>query len=177
MDVSEFWDIVETANDKAMVEKLLRLPPQDIIEFESLLREKIIESNNYSIMAALKIISGSVSDDAYLYFRCWLIGKGRKAFEHVLQNADSIVDVLQDGEEPENEALLYIATKAYEMKTGKKEDSSFPRSVCISRGLDYDFSAPPTKGTDFTDEQLPTISPKLWKRFRPRGGGRTPPTP
>ena len=61
--------------------------------------------------------------------------------------------------------LLYVPTKAYEIKTGETEDSSFPRDTCISKGLDYDFNAPPTKGTDFSDEDLPAICPRLWERF------------
>jgi hypothetical protein len=51
------------------------------------------------------------------------------------------------------------------MKTGKKKDDSFPRNVCIANGLDYDFNAPPTKGTDFREEGLPARCPRLWKRF------------
>jgi hypothetical protein len=60
---------------------------------------------------------------------------------------------------------MYVATKAYSLKTGKKEDETFPRDTAISMGLDYDFGAPPTKGNDWTEDQLPSLLPKLWAKF------------
>jgi len=168
MSIDEFWSLVGSGDKDTIIRALSRLSQQDIIDFEFLLRERIIECDYYDLIAALKIICGGVSDDSYLYFRCWLIGKGRRIFESALRQADSISDALGDTEMPDFEALLYVATEAYEMKTGKKEDSTFPRAVCLARGLDYDCYAPPTKGTDFRDEELPTRCPRLWKRWGPR---------
>jgi len=165
MSIDEFWTIIESADERTIVNTLYRLSQKDIIDFERHLRERIIECDHYHIVAAFKIIDGYVTDDPYLYFRCWLISKGRNAFENALQNADTISDVLGDGESPDCEGLLYVATRAYEIKTGKSENDSFPRTICQSEGLDYDFNAPPTKGTDFRDEDLPAICPRLWKRF------------
>jgi len=165
MNIDEFWNIVGSADKDTIIRRLSKLSQQDIIDFECLLRERIIECDNYDLIAALKIISGGVSDDSYLYLRCWLIGKGRRIFESALRQADSISDALGDAEVPDFEGLLYVATKAYEINTGKKEDSTFPRGVCLARGLDYDFHAPPTKGTDFRDDELPRRCPRLWKRF------------
>ena|SRR5262245_4200691 len=165
MSIDEFWKIIEGADDDIMVDMLCKLSRQDIVEFERHLRERIIECDNYNVIAALKIINGGVTDDTYLYFRCWLIAKGRRAFENALQNADSISDVLEDKEMPDCEGLLYLATRAFEIKTGRAEDASFPRDTCISQGLDYDFNAPPTKGTDFSDKDLPELCPRLWERF------------
>jgi Protein of unknown function (DUF4240) len=135
MNIDEFWNIVGSADKDTIIRRLSKLSQQDIIDFECLLRERIIECDNYDLIAALKIISGGVSDDSYLYLRCWLIGKGRRIFESALRQADSISDALGDAEVPDFEGLLYVATKAYEIKTGKKEDSTFPRSVCLARGL------------------------------------------
>jgi hypothetical protein len=136
MNVEEFWNLVERADKSILVSTLSKLSQQDIIDFEYLLRERIIACDRNDLVAALKIIDGSVSDDSYLYFRCWLIGKGRRAFEAALRSADSISDVLGN-EEPDCEALLYVATKAYKIRTGKEsEDDSFPRDICISKGLD-----------------------------------------
>jgi len=53
---------------------------EQIIEFEIIFRRLIIEVDEFKIMGAQKIIEGYVSDDSYLYFRCWLIGKGEKIY-------------------------------------------------------------------------------------------------
>ena len=63
------------------------------------------------------------------------------------------------------EELLYVATKAFEQRTGKtEEDDTFPRNVASAQGLDYDLGSE-TKGEDWTESQLPKLLPKLWKKF------------
>lgn len=176
MDKKEFWQLLEAAKDKAkgsqtlqeqtLIASLAQHSPEQIIEFECILRECLIEADHFNIMAAQKILNGYVTDDSYLYFRCWLIGQGEKVFLEALRDADTLAKV---AEEPysEFEALLYVATKAYEKHTGKKEEDnedSFPREVARTRGLDYDSSSE-TKGDDWAENQLPKMLPKLWKKF------------
>jgi hypothetical protein len=116
-------------------------------------------------MAAEKIIDGSVTDDSYIYFRCWLVAQGEKVFTEAVRNPDSLADVPAVDMFVEFEPLLYVATEAYKIRTGmKEEDASFPRDKASERGLNYD-SGSETKGTDWTPEQLPTLLPKLWNKF------------
>ena len=147
-----------------LTKDLEQYEPAQIIEFECLLRQRILAADDFKVMAAQKIIQGSVSDDSYLYFRCWLIGKGEHAFTKALHNHDSLADIDTQGEYPDFESLLYVATQAYHHKTGKQEeDESFPRDMAIERGLTYDFETE-TKGEDWTEEQLPTLLPNLWAK-------------
>ncbi|MBC6697234.1 DUF4240 domain-containing protein [Hymenobacter puniceus] len=115
-------------------------------------------------MAAQKVIDGYVSDDPYLYFRCWLIGQGEAVFTNTFQHPNTLAAVI---EEPyrDFEELLYVATTAFEQCTGKtEEDDTFPRQVAAARGLSYDFGSE-TKGEDWTENQLPKMLPKLWEKF------------
>ena len=176
MDKSEFWKIIEYSiansdydkleQEKIIVEKLSSYNAEQIIEFEMIFRQLIIEADEFKIMGAQKIIEGYVSDDSYLYFRCWLIGKGEKVYTETLKNPEYLAENISKDEETNFEGLMYVATSAYKIKTGKKEeDESFPRDVAIEKGLDYDFGAPPTKGIDWKEEELPKTYPKLWKVF------------
>lgn len=176
MDKTEFWKIVEysiaksnndkSEQEKVIIEKLITYSPKQIIEFELIFRQLIIEADDYKIMGAQKIIAGYVSDDSYLYFRCWLIGKGEKIFTETLKNPEFLSENINQGEESYFEELMYVATNAFKIKTGKKEeDESFPRNIAIAKGLDYDFGAPPTKGVDWKEEELPKTYPKLWDKF------------
>lgn len=176
MDENEFWKIIEYSiaksnlekpkQEKVIIEKLSTYNPEQIIEFEIILRQLIIEADDFKIMGAEKIIEGSVSDDSYLYFRCWLIGKGEKVFKETLKNPDFLSDNINRNEHSNFEELMYVATMAFKIKTGKKvEDISFPRDVAIGKGFDYDFGEPPTKGIDWKEDELPKIYPKLWKIF------------
>ncbi|MGH2666745.1 DUF4240 domain-containing protein [Flavobacterium sp.] len=176
MDKTEFWKIIEysiaksnenkSEKEKVIIEKLATYKPEQIIEFELIFRQLIIEADDYKIMGAQKIIEGYVSDDSYLYFRCWLIGKGEKIYTETLKNPEFLSENINQGEEAYFEELMYVATNAFKIKTGKKdEDENFPRDIAIGKGLDYDFGAPPTKGVDWKEEELPKTYPKLWAKF------------
>ena len=176
MDKTEFWKIIEysiaksnnekSEQEKVIIEKLATYNPEQIIEFEIIFRQVIIEADDFKIMGAQKIIEGYVSDDSYLYFRCWLIGKGERIYTETLKNPEFLAENINKDEEFYFEELMYVATTAFKMKTGKKEeDESFPRDIAIGRGLDYDFGVPPTKGVDWKEEELPKNYPKLWKKF------------
>ncbi len=175
MNKEEFWRVIDFANQQAkgdeqlfenlVVQSLSHYSPEGIIEFECLLAQQLLDADDFKIMAAQKIIEGSITDDSYLYFRCWLICQGRKVFEETLRNPDSLATIDTEGIVAEFEPLLYYSTQAYENKTGKREeDESFPRSVASARGLSYD-SATETKGEDWTEEQLPALLPKLWAKY------------
>jgi len=176
MDKTEFWKIIEysiaksndvkSEQEKIIIEKLATYSPEQIIEFEMIFRQLIIDADDYKIMGAQKIIEGYVSDDSYLYFRCWLIGKGENIYTETLKNPEFLSENVNKGEEASFEELMYVATTAFKMRTGKKEETeSFPRDIAIAKGLDYNFGAPPTKGIDWKEEELPKTYPKLWEKF------------
>ncbi|MDF7812841.1 DUF4240 domain-containing protein [Hymenobacter sp. YC55] len=177
MDNNEFWWLIDKAKEKSkgnrtlqeqlLISSLTECLLDEIVEFECILREYLIEADDFKIIAAQKIIDGYVIDDPYLYFRCWLIGQGREVFMSALHDPDTLADVMDEPYQ-DFEELLYVATAAYEQRTGKKENDDkedvFPRGVASARGLDYDFGSF-TKGDDWTEEQLPTMFPRLWAKF------------
>lgn len=173
MNEKTFWEIIRNAlinsngnqDEQGEIIKslLIKQAPEDIIDFERILHRKIIESDNFKVMAAAKIINGWVSDDSYLYFRCWLIGKGKMVFEQALEKPDCLSQHISEDEDADFERLLYVSAEAYLEKTGDEE--VVPGDICCSEGLDYDFNPPPTKGEDWTEEDLPKICPNLWKMF------------
>jgi hypothetical protein len=176
MDKQEFWKLIDhsfnysrgdqSQQESFLTETLMRdYSLEQIIEFEIILRQLLLEADDYKVMAAQKIIQGSVTDDSYLYFRGWLIGQGEKTFTETINNPDYLASSIDKNVDTEFELLLYVATTAYQNKTGKDEDETFPREVAISKGLDYDFEVPPTKGTDWKSEDLPKLYPKLWEMF------------
>jgi hypothetical protein len=138
----------------------------DIIDFEIILRTLLDDLDDYRIVAAQKIMAGMVSDDSYLYFRCWIIGNGRDFFEKVLQVPDFITDRIDAFDFPSFESLLYISTQAFHDKTGREEDEAFPRSIASKRGLDYDFGPLKTKGSVLSENEAKSLYPRLWAYCR-----------
>ncbi|WP_160714905.1 DUF4240 domain-containing protein [Chitinophaga solisilvae] len=172
MEKETFWKIMETASTAAEEEKAGKITQlltscslEDITDFEIILREAIIELDDFSIMGILKVMTGRVSDDAYVYFRCWLISQGKAVVETARTQPDNLAAIVHENTYPDFEELLYVADDAYLQKSGLTEEEAednLPRNVAYERGLDYDFEAPPTKGIQWTADDLPRLYPKLW---------------
>ncbi len=171
-----FWKLMDDAvktspgNDeskqKYLEAALKKLPANEINAFEFGFRKVIIDADDFKIMAAQKIIEGGVTDDSYLYFRCWLAGQGKTVYTETLNNPEYLADVVKKGDKCQFEELMNVSTHAYSAVTGKDEDESFPRELAYGRGLDYDLGAPVTKGKDWKENELPGLYPKLWAKFK-----------
>lgn len=181
MDTSSFWKIMDYAFTKArfdntlraqtILDQLTKLTPAQIQEFEIIFQQMNLKANTWNNMAAQTIIEGGSSDDRFYYFRCWLISLGRHNFEEVLKDPDYLagIDIPVNKEHNDGEALfeelIPLSDRAYSIVTGKhSEDSSFPRALAQKKGLFYD-SDGETKGKKWTDQELPNIAPKLYKKF------------
>lgn len=174
MDQKSFWEIIELYKEdiksetkKNAVEKLAEFDKSEIIDFEIMLRQLLDKLDNFNVVAAQKIIMGIVSDDSYLYFRCWIISNGHPFFNQVLKNSDIIAEHLSNSELPSSEDLLYLSTEAFTKKIGSiEEDDSFPRSIAIAKGYDYDFGPARTKGMRIAEKEFPNSFPRLWQYCR-----------
>jgi hypothetical protein len=101
-------------------------------------------------------MNGGCSDDGFDYFIGWLIGMGKKHYEAALANPEASANgVDPDDGEFENEAVYYVASQAYEAKTGKTDY--------------YETIAPKVErelvGELFDEDTVDELYPKLAKRF------------
>lgn len=176
MDEPSFWKMIEATSVRSSIDtdqlasileqQLSKMSRTEVIDFEIILREKIFEADHFNVMVAQKIIDGYVSDDSYLYFRCWLISLGKEAFYGTIKSTDYLAGIINKDITPEFENLLYITTSAFSKITNKEEDDSFPRNIAADKGLNYDALGLETKGEDWTEEDLPKRAPKLFNMFR-----------
>jgi hypothetical protein len=179
MDDKEFWKIIDYSfnasggdlerQSEIISAKLSDYNPEEIINYEIIFTKKLIEANDYKIIAVNHIVDSPVSDDGFLYFRCWLISLGQKTFEQTIKTPDYLAQVIDRGIVPDFESMLYVSTTAYKNKTGKKEeDDTFPRNVTFSKGLTYETYAgggAKITGKDWKESELPKLYPKLWAKF------------
>ena len=168
MDNNEFWRRIELAKEEAggakdmesaqqqaefLTGKLATLPPDEIIAFENLFRQKMRQAYRWDLWGAAYVINGGCSDDGFEYFRAWLIGQGRKVFEAALANPDSLARIVS--EEIECEDLLHCAFRAHQQRT----DHPIPQSR-----LDWRALTDPV-GQRWDDADLEDRLPKLTRRF------------
>ncbi|GGZ09993.1 DUF4240 domain-containing protein [Streptomyces poonensis] len=171
MDETEFWELVDSTREASggdpeehadlLVERLVQLDPDAVLDFARHFESRYNRAYTWELWGAAAVLLDGASDDAFDFFRCWLIGQGREVFEHAVHDPDSLADLLDDFDEEfdgDGEELGYAADEAYEQLTG---------TVAPDLGIP---SAPPEpQGTalDFEDDSvLAERYPKLWERFR-----------
>lgn len=128
MDENEFWRVIglfnwkRTGDDDAVlkpaVKELAKKSPEEIAAFEEIMSKKLYALD--AMAHAKRIGKGAYVDgrqhfsvDAFLYARCCVVANGREFFESVL------ADPAEFPEDMDFEALLELASTAYELKMGK----------------------------------------------------------
>tara|TARA_R110002124_G_scaffold77590_1_gene207849 strand:- start:49 stop:495 length:447 start_codon:yes stop_codon:yes gene_type:complete len=131
MKEATFWLIIsllnwsEAGNDDAVIEpavaELSKMSEAQILGFSELLAEKLYALD--TLRHAKEIGEDAYikpeeyfSADLFLYARCVVVANGKELYEQVL------IDPQVFPKDLEFEALLYIASTAYERKTGKELD-------------------------------------------------------
>lgn len=169
MTIETFWDMIEKSRCDAdgdcdqialdLTARLEKLEPTEIISFHDHLWECLSRADRSNILAVAYIIHGGCSDDAFTYFRGWLVTQGRTFFEQVLAKPETAADgVREDGndEEVECEAILYVAWQAYQNQTGEEIPQDEAPDESSEEG-DW--------GEAWQEEDLEKMYPELCKRF------------
>jgi hypothetical protein len=138
MDEAVFWDVLEetraAAEDAAdhcqrLADRLACFKAGDISKFNKILHTKINKANRHDIWAVAYIIRGGCGDDAFEYFRAWLVLQGKEAFERALANTEVVADLVEKGIDPQAEELLYAAQEAYQDVKGEDlPKSAYPKA-------------------------------------------------
>jgi hypothetical protein len=152
MYLKRFWDIIascrfdpQTVDDwnVALFERLSRLTSEEILEFDRLFDELAYAAYQVDLWGAAYLINGGASDDGFYYFRCWLIGMGKRSYENGFADPGSLADLAVPGIDAEAE-FCAEAEKAWEQVTGKP-DTEYPLVLPARhdggtlRGEDWDF--------------------------------------
>ena len=134
---------------KALRASLERKPKDAVEEFSSHLAAEINKANTWDLWGAAYLLKGGCSDDAFLYFRSWLLTRGRQPFEDSLRDPETLVSLVLRGQvdDFECEEVLSIASTVYEGRFGE------------SLALDIDQGEP--TGRPWKETDLPTRLPRL----------------
>lgn len=158
----QFWGLIDqaragklaSASPEQLHKLLSRLSEDEVLGFGHTFYEKLCDLNQWRLWAAGYVIAGGMSDDSFHYFRSWIIGKGRDAFEVAMKNPDELGPFV-DNNEVDNELLEYVAVKVLEQR-GVTED---PRDRSDRRADDQ-----PT-GEPFEEDTVAAAFPKLAALF------------
>jgi hypothetical protein len=162
MTNERFWALIDQARagssasapPKQLTKVLERLDDQEILEFGHKFYEQLCELNLWDVWAAGFVIAGGMGDDSFHYFRSWIIGKGKTAFDLALSDPDQLGTLIDD-REVDNELLEYVAIEVLNHR-GIEED---PRERSVRSPDDE------PKGEPFQEETVARRFPKLAVRF------------
>jgi len=172
MTVNDFWQLIETAravqthpshlNEAiAKLEDLLEdWSPQEMESFEKILREELqalfrseivelylILENDFHEQNGRIVFNPYVSEDSFLYFRCWLILQGEACCRDIVSNPENILKFGVDISNTWGEGLLYVADNAYARHHGNDDGFAIRDAVSFAHPeLDYDFGGYKMKG-------------------------------
>jgi hypothetical protein len=176
VDVDEFWATVDAsrtdvdADDPeaaaegqvaALREELRALDVKQLLVFQRQLNEQSARANDWRVWAAGYLAAGGMSDDAFDYFRLWLVMQGRQAFERVLGDPDQLADLSWDEEGAAfdvGETLGYLVAEVL-----------VDRGVNPGEALVTATGAGEPAGEPFDeddDEWFAASFPRLWERTR-----------
>jgi Protein of unknown function (DUF4240) len=165
VEVSVFWDIIDTARessgqgkpfDQALAGYLATRSLQDILEYQQRSDEMHAALYRWDVWAAAYLIGGGCSDDSFIDFRAGLIAQGRDWYQRVAASPDSLAGHPAVADAPNHshggplfyELVNYAAPDAFERVTGGKD--SFYDAWNRYRGLrGHRDPSPADMGEDF----------------------------
>lgn len=126
MNKEQFWQLISEMNAQEetsewLMEQLASRSENEITDYEIHFQTAFKESYTSSLWATSYIIFGGCSDDAFDYFRGWLIACGQEVFELAMQDPDSLANLIPDFFEeeeliPECGEMLMVALEAFSLK-------------------------------------------------------------
>lgn len=167
MTKNEFWYLIEqskrgaedTDEQAKNLQKLLeRLTAEEILSFDRHFQEADNAAYDQDLWGIAYIINGGCSDDGFDYFIGWLIAQGQKYFEDALKDPEKAAKKVQPGDHVECEGMRYVAVKAYEKVTGRKQNKSdfYDKRSFVQRIL---------KGEEWDEDELCIVYSRLARKF------------
>ncbi|WP_318503203.1 DUF4240 domain-containing protein [Bacillus sp. T3] len=175
LEKKEFWRLIEKSRefDQAewLTEELAQKRLEEVVDFEFIFQEIMYASYQSRLWGAAYVLMGGCSDDAFDYFRGWLIGQGEEIYNKVMEDPEFLAeyindDNLDDEGFPQNEELLSVGLDAYTLiKTGDIEWNDEIHNELLE-ALDKKGLQPITDiEFDWEEDDLEEIFPVLWERF------------
>lgn len=163
VDEVVFWALIAESREttestqetvQTLREKLETLGVSEIKKFQKLVYQKIVDAAHWDLWALAYIARGGCGDDAFEYFRAWLVMQGKEAYELASSDIVAFAKRVKWSEDPQCEDAIYVAQEAYE----NKKFESMPK---IARPKEI------MKGTEWEESELPQRYSELVSIFLP----------
>ena len=141
--------------EKTLQEKLISLYTDSIAELS------IILENEYEKDGDTYSFDGYISDDGFIYFRCWLLLKGKEFYEDITKDIESFVSGKYHFNigDTWGEGLLYVASRA-NTEARPDSDEDIIRDTVYEKWPEINYDS-----GDFAMERKPEYGKELQKMY------------
>lgn len=148
MDRTAFWRTIGDArsgaeDEDAFLERLrahlAKVGADELRDFQRHFHELHEQSYGWDLWGAAYVMNGGCSDDAFDYFRAWLIAQGQRVFERAIRDPDSLAEL--DNPEGTLEEVMYLAPALHREATGREMPDSTYEGLSrpeLWEGWDFD---------------------------------------
>ena len=173
LDEDRYWAIIaaslansnnEMEQEAFLINELSKLNPKEIIGFRLRTDELLDDTYNSEMWCAGYIMNGGCSDDGFVYFRNWVISRGKTVYYNAKENPDSLInEVVEERDEYDFELFWYVALEAFTQKTGKELHDFVDEDAVQKRGINYFQFEFTWKEED--PESMKAICPRLFEKL------------
>lgn len=179
LDEGKYWEIVDRSvksrNSKInqryfLIAEIEKLSPEEMVGFRLRTDQLLYDTYTSDMWCAGEIMNGGCSDDAFEYFRCWVISRGKEVYNQAKETSDSLIDQVV-GEDTNKyefgdfmfEEFWYVALEAFENRTGKNlydyvDDENFKTQEGNYPQLEFTWK-------EEDPESMKKICPQLYMKF------------
>jgi hypothetical protein len=183
MEEDRFWALIDGARARAdpaevangdefqdrqaqhLTAELRRLSPEEVVAFAMRFDDCENRAYRWELWGAAYWLHGGCGNDGFMDFRANLISLGRENYDRVLENPDTLAELVDRPDIPymQAEGFQYLAGTVYEEQTGRRLSEHFDR-----------FPEPPGEPAgerwDFgDDDECARRFPRLYARFPEMG--------
>lgn len=168
MSSSDFWSIISehvlvnrdgSIDARPLVEALASMQPDKIRAFGRVCRSYYASSRTRALWGAAGLIHDGAPDDTFDYFRSWLIGRGREAYEAATRDPDRVAEWATP--EALDDVVYCAADVAFRRVAGREIPDDVPGYPPLDESPDY------------SEAGLRRQYPRLYEKFRGSNGQTT----
>lgn len=168
LDEEQYWKIIEMTRDAGgqrrqyakLYDILCKSSPDEILQFYLRTDQLLFQAHTPLLWDAATIMNrGWCSTDGFVYFKTWLISKGKQTYYEALKNPDTLTrQVNPKTRWYDFESFRYAAPRAYSQLTCNQLWEHFPKDFPFSEG-----KSPKITSTIDTDnpEAISKVLPNL----------------